>query len=44
MFDAAIQDYESAIKIDPNHFKAYYNRAFCWDKLGDYEKSEADYE
>ena len=34
---------QNAIKIDPNHFKAYYNRAFCWDKLGRYSESEADY-
>jgi tetratricopeptide (TPR) repeat protein len=33
----AIKDYQNAIQRDPNHFKAYYNRAFCWDKLNEYE-------
>ena len=33
-----------AIKIESGgHFKAYYNRAFCWDKLGKYEEAEKDY-
>ena len=29
--------------MDPNHFKAFYNRAFCWDKLEKFNKAEEDY-
>ena len=29
--------------MDPNHFKAFYNRAFCWDKIGKLEEAERDY-
>ena len=36
-------DYTAAIEIDPKHFKAYYNRAFCHDKLGDLQQAELDY-
>ena len=32
-----------AMKADPNHFKAIYNRAFSYDKIGKYEMSIADY-
>lgn len=32
-----------AIERDKNHFKAFYNRAFCWDKLGNMEEAEKDY-
>ena len=43
-YDLALQDYTSALKIDPNHFKAYYNRGFCPEKVGDYRKAEKDYQ
>ena len=42
-FYNAIKDYTTAIQIDSNHFKAFYNRAFCWDKLGKLEEAERDY-
>lgn len=32
-----------AIERDRNHFKAFYNRAFCWDKVGNFEEAEKDY-
>ena len=33
-----------AIQIEQGgHFKAYYNRAFCWDKLGQLDEAENDY-
>lgn len=32
-FEKAINDYSVAIRIDPNHFKAVYNRAFSYDKV-----------
>ncbi len=39
----AIADYTMAIQLDLNHFKAYYNRAFCYDKLNKFEDAEEDY-
>jgi len=42
-FQKAISDYTTAIDIDGNHFKAFYNRAFCWDKVSRLEDSEKDY-
>jgi tetratricopeptide (TPR) repeat protein len=32
-----------AIERDRSHFKAFYNRAFCWDKVGNFEEAEKDY-
>jgi len=32
-----------AISIDNSHFKAFYNRAFCYDKMGMEEQAEKDY-
>lgn len=29
--------------MDKNHFKAYYNRANCFERLNDFEKAQADY-
>lgn len=37
-FKAAINDYTVAILKDPSHFKAYFNRGFSYDKLGDYDR------
>lgn len=42
-FRAAIEDYSRAIELAPNHFKAYFNRGFSYDKLGMYEKAIEDY-
>jgi tetratricopeptide (TPR) repeat protein len=44
MYNEAIQDYTSALRIKPNHFKALFNRAFCLDKIGNYKKANGDYE
>lgn len=30
----AVADYTTALGLDPRHFKALYNRAFCYDKVG----------
>ena len=42
-FKKAIQLYTKAIEIDPNHFKAYLNRGFAFDKIGETDKAIADY-
>ena len=31
-YEKAIADYSQALVLDPKHFKAYYNRAFCFEK------------
>lgn len=42
-FEAAIEDYTQAIGLNPRHCRAYYNRAFSHDRLGQYEEAVADY-
>jgi tetratricopeptide (TPR) repeat protein len=32
-YESAISDYGKALKIDPRHFKAVYNRGFSYDKV-----------
>ena len=39
----AIEDYGKAIQLDIKHFKAYYNRAFCYEKLNKFKEAEDDY-
>ena len=39
----AIKQYTVALQLDPAHFKALFNRGFCFDKLGEYDASIADY-
>ena len=36
MFVEAIADYTSAIELNPKHFKALFNRAFCYDRMSNY--------
>lgn len=43
-FGAALSDYESALKIDPNFAQTYNNRAVLYKKMGDRKKALADYE
>lgn len=31
-FDKAVADYTLAIKLNPSHCRAYYNRAFSYDR------------
>ena len=40
----ALEDYNRAIEIKPNHFEAYDYRADLWVDLGDDDKALADYE
>jgi tetratricopeptide (TPR) repeat protein len=42
-FDAAIRDYTAAIRIDGAHFKAYYNRAFAYSKVGLHARAVESY-
>ena len=43
LFADAIKDYTIAIKLNPSHCRAYYNRAFSHDRLHQYEEAVADY-
>lgn len=38
----AIEDYTQALKLDPNNQSAYFNRALCYDGLGDNNSALAD--
>ena len=31
-FEAAVTDYTTAIRLNPQHCRAYYNRAFSYDR------------
>lgn len=42
-FDAAIAAYSRAIALDPQHFKAFFNRGFAYDKLRQFELAVSDY-
>ncbi len=37
-YELAIQDYTTAIRLHPSHCRAYYNRAFCHDRLNHVEQ------
>ena len=39
----AINDFSIAIKLDHRHIKALSNRAFCYERKGDYELALKDY-
>ncbi|GET90910.1 hypothetical protein, conserved [Leishmania tarentolae] len=41
--EAAIHMYTKALELSPRHFKALFNRAFCEDKLQNYERAIEDY-
>lgn len=40
---AAIACYNEALALDPENFKALFNRGFSWDKAGDHDAAIADY-
>jgi Flp pilus assembly protein TadD len=42
-FDAALEDYSMATKLNPQHCRAYYNRAYTLDHLDRLEEAIADY-
>jgi tetratricopeptide (TPR) repeat protein len=41
-FEAAIEDFTKAIKLNPNVADYYYNRGIAYGKLEQYEKALAD--
>lgn len=41
--EEAISDYSAAIRLKPNHSRAFYNRGFCYDGLGRHEEALKDY-
>jgi tetratricopeptide (TPR) repeat protein len=43
LFEQAIADYTMATQLNPSHCRAYYNRAFSYDRLARYEEAIADY-
>jgi tetratricopeptide (TPR) repeat protein len=42
-YDAAIQEFTEAIRIDPNYALAYYNRGNSYRYKNDYDRAIADY-
>ena len=42
-FPLAIEYYTKAIALHPKYFKAYFNRGFAYDKLGQYDNAINDY-
>ena len=42
-FAGAIEDYESAIKLAPGKYNAYYDRALSWFNQKNFAKAEEDF-
>ncbi|KAE9119142.1 hypothetical protein PF005_g8712 [Phytophthora fragariae] len=42
-FQAAADEYSRAIKLNPQHFKAYFNRGFVFDKMRRFDAAVEDY-
>ena len=42
-YQEAIDDYNTAIKINPNYALAYYNRGISYNELGRYQEAINDY-
>jgi len=43
-YEAAIADYDAALRLDPDHAVALVNRSLAWIALGRYEEAIADYD
>ena len=43
-YQAAISDYDEAIRLDPKYTIAYYNRGSAKNELGDSEAAISDYD
>ena len=42
--DRAIRDLNRVLELDPSRAEAYFNRAFAYKLLGEYDKAMADFE
>jgi tetratricopeptide (TPR) repeat protein len=42
-YKGAIEEYSQALSLNPNHFKALFNRGFAFDKIGRYDNAVEDY-
>ena len=42
-YERAIDDFTTAIKLDPNDVESYYNRAFAYREIEDYESALKDF-
>ena len=38
-----INDFEATLELEKDHYKAYYNRGYCFELLAEYDKAETDY-
>jgi len=43
-YQAALQDYNSALRIDPKYYPAYLERGIVYNDLGKYQEAIADYQ
>ena len=43
-YEAAIEDYDEAIRLEPDYATTYHNRGLAKDALGQYEAAIADYD
>ena len=41
-YDRAIQDFNAAVRLDPNQGRAYSNRGFAYNQKGDYDHAISD--
>ena len=43
-YEREIQDFDAAIRLNPEHANAYYNRGIAYGNLGQYERATLDYD
>lgn len=44
LFDQALESYTEAITLDPNYARAYYNRGLLFQRIGNIQNANADFE
>jgi tetratricopeptide (TPR) repeat protein len=42
-YNRAIEEYNKALRLDPNYADVYHNRGLTYDLMGDYERAIADF-
>src|SRR5690349_10817252 len=42
--DRSLEDFDAAIRLDPDNANAYYNRAIAWRQRGQPDRAIADYD